>query len=201
MIMFELARLLVFLESIRNGKCPVDMVKLDMFCIDKYEYPNEYGMAPLVMQSYEDAELSCFSVDKRICKESEWERACHSNDSRPWSRGFTPERKSCNNGHEWVPWSFNPNGKNDKEVARLLRSSPSGYYPKCQTPEGVFDLDGNVEEWVLAERPGHKWPGTLKGGFWAKPYTKCNGSNDVHEPSFRFYETGFRCCRDLIRGD
>ena len=34
------------------------------------------------------------------------------------------------------------------------------------------------------------------GGFWAKPWTGCRGTNDAHEPSFEFYETGFRCCAD-----
>jgi hypothetical protein len=34
------------------------------------------------------------------------------------------------------------------------------------------------------------------GGFWAKPWTGCRGTNDAHEPTFAFYETGFRCCAD-----
>jgi len=37
---------------------------------------------------------------------------------------------------------------------------------------------------------------TLIGGFWSKPWTGCRGANDAHEPTFRFYETGFRCCAD-----
>jgi hypothetical protein len=34
------------------------------------------------------------------------------------------------------------------------------------------------------------------GGFWAKPWTGCRGTNDAHEPRFTFYETGFRCCAE-----
>ena len=40
------------------------------------------------------------------------------------------------------------------------------------------------------------YPGSLMGGFWAKPWTGCRGTNDAHEPTFTFYETGFRCCAD-----
>jgi hypothetical protein len=41
------------------------------------------------------------------------------------------------------------------------------------------------------------------GGFWAKPWTGCRGTNDAHEPSFTFYETGFRCCAEpgTLTGD
>ena len=34
------------------------------------------------------------------------------------------------------------------------------------------------------------------GGFWAKPWTSCRGTNDAHEPTFVFYETGFRYCAE-----
>ena len=54
---------------------------------------------------------------------------------------------------------------------------------------------GNVEEWV-ASRSTRPRPGALMGGFWAKPWTGCRGTNDAHEPTFTFYETGFRCCAD-----
>jgi formylglycine-generating enzyme required for sulfatase activity len=60
---------------------------------------------------------------------------------------------------------------------------------------GIYDMQGNVEEWV-ASRPGRNLPGALMGGFWAKPWTGCRGTNDAHEPGFQFYETGFRCCAD-----
>ena len=177
--------------------CPLDMVQVRGFCIDRYEAPNIEGALPLVMQSLVDAEAFCGARGKRVCREREWEAACRSHDNRLWSRGNKPERKTCNNGHQWVAYDIdrfaNPRTQAD-EVARLFRASPSGSFHRCHTPEGVFDLDGNVEEWVLSDNPSSPWRGTLKGGFWAKPYTQCLGSNDVHEPTFRFYETGFRCC-------
>ncbi|XYH93877.1 hypothetical protein ACMHYB_39410 [Sorangium sp. So ce1128] len=38
--------------------------------------------------------------------------------------------------------------------------------------------------------------GVTKGGYWSKPWAGCRGTNDSHGPMFRFYEIGFRCCKD-----
>ena len=49
---------------------------------------------------------------------------------------------------------------------------------------------------MTSSRP-RKFKAALMGGFWAKPWTGCRGTNDAHEPeNFRFYEVGFRCCKD-----
>ena len=78
----------------------------------------------------------------------------------------------------------------------LLRKT--GATPSCASEwEGdkIYDMVGNVEEWVTTSRP--EWPhvSSLKGGYWSKPWSKCRGTNDSHGPNFRFYEIGFRCCR------
>ena len=70
-----------------------------------------------------------------------------------------------------------------------------GARARCGTSDGIYDLVGNVEEWVQS-RASRRWPETLIGGFWAKPWTGCRGANDAHETTFRFYKTGFRCCAD-----
>ena len=84
-----------------------------------------------------------------------------------------------------------------EETERLDQSEPSG---KCLrtcriSPFRVFDMMGNVEEWVTS-RKGRRYKGALMGGFWSKPWTGCRGTNDAHEEAFTFYGTGFRCCAD-----
>jgi len=190
--------LLLVLLLFRPPPCPADMAQVGDFCIDRYEAPNEKGAVPFVMQSLLDAESWCEARGKRACFEDEWEAACRSTDKRPWSRGFVFDRTTCNNGSAWIAFDIDRYAKKATqaaEVERLFQGAPSGSFPSCVTPEGVYDLDGNVEEWVVA-RKGRPLRGTLKGGFWAKPNPKCWDANDVHEPTFRFYETGFRCCKD-----
>jgi formylglycine-generating enzyme required for sulfatase activity len=61
----------------------------------------------------------------------------------------------------------------------------------------VRDLLGNAEEWVKASRTYFKdRPLVLMGGHWAKHWQTCRMTNYAHESFFRFYEVGFRCCKD-----
>ena len=168
--------------------CPSDMAQVGGVCIDRYEAPNEKGALPLVMQSFVDAERWCEARGKRTCTEDEWEGACRRQ----------AEGRSCNNARSWIAFDIDRYASSKTqgaEVARLFQGSPGGSFETCRTPEGVFDLDGNVEEWVRA-RKGRPWRAVLKGGFWAKGWPKCWEANDAHEPTFRFFETGFRCCKD-----
>lgn len=163
--------------------CPSDMVPVGTFCVDIYEAPNIEGQPPMVMQSALDGQKWCQARGKRLCTEGEWERACAGTEG------------PCNNVKQWLPWDpdmFEPKANPWPEVKRLWQGGLAGAYPKCRSNAGAYDMRGSVEEWVVSRR-GRDWPYTMKGGFWSKN-TSCRGSNDAHEPTFRFYETGFRCC-------
>lgn len=177
--MEQLVLLLIRLLDLLAPSCPPDMAVTGFVCMDRFEAPNIEGARPLVMQSAKDGGAWCQVRGKRLCTEWEWEWAC-------WSAG-TP----CRNDQQWVEWDRKTVDQ-AAEVERLWQGTPSGAYPECRTPRGIYDLQGNVEEWVISES-GRDWPYTLKGGWWAK-VTPCHKSNDAHEPGFRFYETGFRCC-------
>jgi len=168
-------------------------------CVDQYEAPNVRGAKPMVLQSYRSAEKWCAKRDKRLCTEQEWELACEGPQHQPWVYGWAVDRKLCNSAKAWKSVDFAAFDKDRdtarKESDRLWQGSTSGRYKTCVSPFGVVDMMGNVEEWVTS-RSSRKWPGALMGGFWAKPWTGCRGTNDAHQPTFAFYETGFRCCRD-----
>ena len=74
----------------------------------------------------------------------------------------------------------------------------SGSKQYCQT-DGVFDLIGNLEEWVLDDWQGRV--GSLEGGAWYtfRTYADCSG-NYSRQPDYRtpmnrpVYSAGFRCC-------
>lgn len=171
-------------------------------CMDQYEAPNLRGHKPFVMKSFNMAKQWCGEHKKRVCSESEWELACEGSDRRPLAYGWRVDTSLCNSEKHWRPFDLKKLGSKDSsvsedEIARLYQGTPSGAYATCVSPFGIYDMMGNVEEWV-ASRPSRRFPGALMGGFWAKPWTGCRGTNDAHEPAFVFYETGFRCCSDPV---
>jgi sulfatase modifying factor 1 len=168
-------------------------------CMDRFEAPNKEGAKPLVMQSFRAAERHCKKLGRRVCREQEWELACEGSEHRPLAYGWAVDKKRCNSDKGWRAFDVSrlvAGGESaDAEVKRLWQGAPSGKYVGCVSPFGIQDMMGNVEEWV-ATRAGRAFPGALMGGFWAKPWTGCRGTNDAHEPTFTFYETGFRCCAE-----
>ncbi|HVY48982.1 MAG TPA: SUMF1/EgtB/PvdO family nonheme iron enzyme [Minicystis sp.] len=169
-------------------------------CMDMFEAPNVRGKKPLLMRSYENAVTWCGERGKRVCTEEEWEQACEGPDHRTLAYGWSVDLGRCNSGKTWRPFdvkklqSHHPDEVR-AEIERLDQSEPSGKFATCVSPYGVYDMMGNVEEWVTS-RKGRRFKGALMGGFWSKPWTGCRGTNDAHEESFAFYETGFRCCAD-----
>jgi formylglycine-generating enzyme len=168
-------------------------------CMDQFEAPNQRGARPLVMQSFEMAAAWCAARGKRTCTEQEWELACEGPSRSPLAYGWRVDKAACNSDKAWRRVDERKLAIGGEvarlEAERLWQGAPSGAYAACASSFGVFDMMGNVEEWV-ASRKRRRWPGALMGGFWAKPWTGCRGTNDAHEPRFAFYETGFRCCAD-----
>ncbi len=170
-------------------------------CMDRYEWPNRLGALPDVMMRFVEAEQSCAKVGKRLCTELEWELGCEGREHLPWPYGWSKVPKACNSDELFRPYSdAKLNSRNrlvrQLEVQRLWQGKPAGSTPSCQSPFGVDDMIGNVEEWVTTSRPEWPYRSSLKGGYWAKPHTGCRGTNERHGPQFRYYQIGFRCCQD-----
>jgi formylglycine-generating enzyme required for sulfatase activity len=182
------------------------MVRVGDFCIDRYEAPNRKGAKPLVMQSANDAAAYCAAHRKRLCTEDEWIGACESDEHRTYPYGKERIDGRCNDEKEWrqvdeatlARW---PSPEAQKHARALYQAARSGRKAKCTTKDGVHDMVGNVEEWVVRTREhANGWPYILAGCYWAGCYgggkPTCRSTNNAHGPEFRFYETGFRCCKD-----
>jgi formylglycine-generating enzyme required for sulfatase activity len=170
-------------------------------CMDTYEWPNRAGAEPVVMLRFVEAEAACASAGKRLCTEFEWELACEGPEATPWPYGWKQTPGACNSDKPYRPMSEARLASNDPavreaETRRGWQGEPSGSRPACVSAYGVYDLTGNVEEWVTTSRPEWAFRSSLKGGYWSKPWAGCRGTNDSHGPQFRFYEVGFRCCKD-----
>jgi formylglycine-generating enzyme required for sulfatase activity len=190
-----------------KGGCPSTMVRAGNYCIDRYEAPNHRGARPFVMQSANDANAWCTEHHKRLCTEDEWIAACQGEEHRTYPYGNEHVDGRCNDDKPWekvdeallAKWPA-PDAK--EHAKALYQGTPSGAKRKCTSEYGARDMTGNVEEWVVRTREhANAWPYILIGCYWAGCYggnkPTCHSTNNAHGPEFRFYETGFRCCKDV----
>lgn len=168
------------------------------FCMDKYEYPNQPGVKPEVMVSWYEMKQNCESEGKRMCLDNEWTMACEGNEILPYPYGYKRDTAACNIDHQQVPWFDASKTAMTKEISdKLDQRVPSGSMPACVSPYGVFDMTGNVDEWVVNSN-GKPYISSLKGGHWLLgARNRCRPDTLAHGPDTVYYEIGGRCCKDI----
>jgi formylglycine-generating enzyme len=173
------------------------------YCIDEFEYPNRRGEKPQVMVSFVEAKSSCERENKRLCTAREWTLACEGPDRLPYPNGNIRDRAACNidQPHRFPDAAaLNDTRLVTHELERLDQRTPSGSMPGCVSPFGVEDMVGNVDEWVISdgseEAAGLGAQTVLKGGYFGAVRARCRPATPSHGPTFRFYQVGFRCCRN-----
>jgi formylglycine-generating enzyme required for sulfatase activity len=120
-------------------------ITMEPYCIEPYEHRDSTGQRFVSGVTYDEAEAMCEamvddkSFESELCSEAEWERACEGPDSTALPHGIQSEgndpsilQTSCNQA------------TNDSSMAMnfALRNSV------CLTTEGVYDMAGNLSEWV-----------------------------------------------------
>lgn len=159
---------------------------------------------PQAYVSQLDAVSACALAGKRLCSDDEWRLACEGAGGRRFPYGSTVIDGACNDEA----------GRTEHPAVACFRSSDASVFSHlddpgidqapqalasagsrtaCATPERVFDLVGNLNEWTSDPA------GTYRGGFFAD--TRLNGAGcayvtTAHDTSYRDYSTGFRCCAD-----
>ena len=99
--------------------------------------------------------------EARLPTPAEWEAAAHSSHGR---------------AYPWGSDTFDPARANTEESG-LKRTTPVHMYPDGVTPDGVWDLAGNVWEWTgETHTNGNPW---LKGGGWNWEATQARASARV----------------------
>ncbi len=199
--------------------CAEGMVQIDGFCMDRweahvvdqspYEVPaggvaaTAAGVVPQGYISGEVAAAVCQAAGKRLCTSAEWLRACRGPRGTTFPYGDTYQPNACNEGRPDHPvvelfgdatdWS--PRQMNDPRINQLPNSlDPTGSNPVCVSAEGVYDLHGNLHEWVADA------DGTFRGGFYVDAEINGDGClyrTTAHGRSYHDYSTGFRCCTDM----
>lgn len=174
------------------------------FCMDRYEWPNAKGELPALLISWTDAKKECEKIGKRLCTENEFNLACEGEAMLPYTYGYARDATKCNidrpyrkREHKLLKYASclkKPECK--KELEKLDQRLPAGSLPACVSPFGVYDLNGNINEWVF--RPHEKPPNRsgLKGGWWGPVRGRCRPTVGFHKEEDYGYEEGFRCCKD-----
>ena len=157
-------------------------VPMTGFFIDRLPYPNEPGAIATTNVNRGEAQRLCAKLEKRLCTEAEWERACKGPAQDAYIGGtFLPA--TCGLGLPVERASLQPRG--------ALASCVSGF--------GVADLHGGAFEWTSSpwRRSGVGEQGVARGGGAQSPageiVARCaNGSPRPAE--LRAPTVGFRCC-------
>lgn len=189
------------------GNEPVDGKESQMVAVSRKD------QKPQGYISGQQAARACENAGKRLCSASEWQAACRGPEHTRYPYGDTRRAGVCNDrfdkptGHPVTRlfkqtkapgdkpkkmWS--PAFMNDPRLHELSDTvAPTGSFEECTNGYGVFDMVGNLHEWVADPK------GTFLGGFFMD--TRINGEGceyrtTAHHFGYHDYSTGFRCCAD-----
>jgi sulfatase modifying factor 1 len=186
------------------ARCLADHHEPLRYCMDRYEWPNQEGALPRTLTSWEEARALCGGVGKRLCSEAEWSFACEGEAMRPYVYGYERDASACNFDRPYRPRTFNFTRWDECQSDETCRGAfeaidqrvPAGSSPRCVNEQGIFDLNGNVNEWVV--RTDQKSPrrSGIKGGWWGPVRNRCGPTVGFHDEGDWGYEVGFRCCAE-----
>jgi formylglycine-generating enzyme len=165
------------------------------------------GQVPQGYVSSYSARRACGAAGKRLCTEDEWKRACRGEGDTQFPYGAEYRSNVCNVGSYMHPASIlhglSSSGHLDPRLnlLRLANGEPvlhrTGTTEGCKSRWGrdaIFDMVGNVDEWVEGEKPH------FRGGFYARGTTNgCDAEVKNHAAAYFDYSTGMRCCSDRAR--
>lgn len=226
-------------ESEENDEKPSHMVFLDAYFIDETEVTNDqyaqcvdagvcdppdrnnatyynsyfgdtkFNNYPVIFVNWYDADTFCRWRDARMPSEAEWEKAAGYDPTQeiklryPWGDAFNGQRlnycdTNCSLGQRDTAYD-------DK----YQDTAPVGSYPDGRSPIGLYDMSGNVMEWVgdwygfrYYEEASETNPlgplegdfKVIRGGSWLSAEDEVNDTGRTSfDPTVSRANLGFRC--------
>jgi formylglycine-generating enzyme required for sulfatase activity len=141
--------------------------------------PSDHMDHPVTGVDFCDAEAYCRLASKRLCRPEEWVSACTHDGERVFPYGD----------------SFIPSACNGNELG-IDGSLPAGALTSCEGGfPGLFNLAGNVTEWVdECDGTGEHNYCTVLGGWWFDHEVSCS-TRFAFARHIGGVFMGFRCCR------
>jgi len=189
-----------YIACVEDGGACKPPIQKDSFTRSSYYGVKEYNDYPVVYVDWDMARNYCEWRGARLPTEAQWEKAARGSDdqrSYPWEAGRTDCQKANYNG---------PNGC-------YGGTTKVGSYAAGKSPYGVYDMAGNVWEWVAdwySERyyqtsfesnplgPDSGQSRVLRGGSWTRQEFDIRVSNrNKFAPTYYNFDIGFRCASDV----
>ncbi len=179
---------------------------------------SDRALHPINCVTFDQAAAYCRWAKKRLPTEKEWEHAARlhydakaekgKTDLFPWGAGAPTKQRANVCGTECAAY-FKRHGKTlppmfDDDDGFPL-TAPVGSFRDGATPEGLFDMAGNVWEWTSSpycaypdERCGHDREMVVRGGGFEthQPRTLEATSREALGRSEATETTGLRCAKD-----
>ncbi len=156
------------------------VLTMGSYCIEPYEHRDGTGKRFVSSITYDQAAQACADIDStfqtQLCSEAEWERSCEGPgaDSTALAHGIQSENKdasilqtSCNQG------------TNDSAMAMSFELRNS----LCLTTEGVYDMAGNLSEWVRDPYVANAYAG-ITDSVLAPDFTFPDSSIAATDPTY-----------------
>jgi hypothetical protein len=150
-----------------------------------------------------EAGRACSASGKRLCRVAEWGKACRGPEVKSYGYADRREPGRCNDigknpvislyGRGHWNWSTMNQPDLNQQDNTLMRT---GEEPGCTNGYGVYDMVGNLHEWVADPA------GSFYGGYYQDVASVghgegCGYRTTAHEARYHDYSTGFRCCSDV----
>ena len=182
------------------------------------------GITPQAYVNRAEAARACKAANKRLCSAREWYGACGGSKKTRYPYGDDEVAGACNTGKTHlmqklfgtsVKFTYAAHYNSPRLHKEPGFLSKSGEHEGCVNDYGVFDMVGNLHEWVaddvsrkiLKEIPvefgpellGAKGSGAFIGGYFSSQGEHGRGCaylTATHSPDYHDYSIGFRCCAD-----
>ncbi len=164
------------------------------------------GKMPQGYISGKQAAVACERAGKRLCENDEWVTACRGSTRSVYPYGDKRRKNICNDRYRVLDKHpvvrlfkkhappdedeikmWHPSWMNDPRLHQMSHSVvPTGAFAKCTNDYGVFDMVGNLHEWVADPA------GVFFGGYLMDTYQNgegCDYRTIFHPFDFSFLPT------------